>query len=269
MPRALVGLLVLSSTAFRGINSQARLPPEFAAATRVVVIGLDNNGETILETYVSESAEWSRGDDEDRRMSVLGGCLGSVGFKINNSSKNTLAAHGAGSMEIVGGTARDTIPGVVSVKGVVVLVILVGLALSIAIGLSKHLERISRGATGIGVASAATSTTTHGGRGYSQISPSTLSDSDTSDVENAGQCSASISSGDEEPRTPPLKDRFVERGRSSLAEAALEPAEPEPAPEQPTQSVRGQGRAEAEAEAKTSGARTADDYFVDHPENCQ
>lgn len=217
----------------------------FAAATRVVIVGIDNDGKTLIQTFTSDST----GDKELEagRLDGLAGCLQAAGFKKSNSSIDvSLAARNdAGPMEIIGGTARDTIPGVVSVKGVIVLMILVSVALAIAIGLSKHLERKPRPRgtvastapsipsvddsavedDGASSGSSSSSTTTArfsragyelrrlgstgqaqgtgGSRGYSQLSPVGLSDSDVEDTGHA----ALISSEDEEPRTPPLKDR--------------------------------------------------------------
>lgn len=275
---ALLGILMCGAR-LRSADCQG-----LAVATRVLVVGIDSHGEARIETFIGDSASGS----ETARFDVLASCLAAAGFKLHNSSG--LVAHDEAPMEIVGGTERDAIPGVASVKGVTVLMSLVFIALAIAVGLSKHLEANPQlHGTASNTASAATSTSTlpadesefedqddgsHpgvssvgssavgrlsragqelrrlggtgvGSRGYSQISPGGLSgsESDTgsaSDVEAADQRAARIPVDDDEPRTPPLKDRVVDNAtQSNLAddESGLEP-EPET-----------RGRAEAEAEA--------------------
>jgi hypothetical protein len=254
-----------------------------------VVIGIDNAGESRVQTFISDSTGESGLDA--RRFDELADCLASAGFRLHNGSANRDAASQAVPMEIVGGTERDTIPGVVSAKGIVVLMALVFVALAIAVGLSKHLEATPRrGGSTESFASAATSTSTlhaedstldaqdgvstggasasggsrlsragnelrrlgsnvqgsGGSRGYSQISPGGLSGSDSDTGAEGATKATLISSDDEEPRTPPLKDRDrTSESGPRLSEPVLEP-QPGPGPES-----RGQLEAEVESESET------------------
>ncbi len=239
-----------------------------------MVIGIDNEGVSRIQTFISDSTDES--GVKARRFDELADCLAAAGFKLHNGSATGDVASEAVPMEIVGGTERDSIPGVVSAKGIVVLMVLVFVALAIAVGLSKHLEATPRrGGSAPGVVSAATSTSTlHAdestfeaddgvsvrgasgvgrlsrarrlassvqgsgvARGYSQISPGVLSGSD-SDTGAEGVAQATlISSDDEEPRTPPLKDLTSASG-PTLEPDSRPSAEPEP-----------RGRLEAEAKS--------------------
>ena len=248
------------------------------------MIGIDNEGESRMQTFISDSTDASGA--AARRFDELADCLAAAGFTLQNGS----ATSDVIPMQIVGGTERDTIPGVVSAKGIVVLMALVFVALAIAAGLSKHLEAMPRrGGSAPGVVSAATSTSSlhvdestfeadsgismsgasgvgrlsragnelrrlgssvQGSgvaRGYTQICPGDLSGSD-SDTGAEGVAQATlISSDDEEPRTPPLSDRTSASGPT--LESQSRPS-PEPVP-------RGRLEADVESEIETGSLSPA------------
>ena len=118
---------------------------------------------------------------------MLERCLAAAGFSDDLDDEG--AAEGESrtfeAMDVDGGTERDTIPGVVSVRGVISMLILVAIALGLAFGISKRLERamMERGAGNL----------SGGSRGYSVI-------------EREIEAELGLSSGDEAPRTPPLRD---------------------------------------------------------------
>ena len=266
---ALLGVLLYAAR-LRCADCQA-----LAAATRVLVVGIDSHGEARMETFISDSTSGA----EATRFDVLASCLAAAGFKLHNSSgsANSLGAHGVVPMEIVGGTQRDAIPGVASAKGVTVLLSLVFIALAIAVGLSKHLEANPqrRGTARIDTASAATSTSTlpadesafeedegdgssagGGSGGVGRLSRAgqelrrlggpgggSRGYSQISPGGLSGSESDTGSASDVEPRTPPLKDRNV--GKAPASDLADE-SDQEPEPET-------RGRAEAEAETGSLG----------------
>ena len=152
-------------------------------------------GQAVTQAFSQQQDE---AEEEDQaaagRLGVLERCLEAAGF----SERDVTAAAGGGSsggggdstvaMEIIGGTERDTIPGVVSVKGVVALIVLVVIALGLAVGISRHLEAKIRQRNGAGGGC-------HGGLPVTSSGGMVDAGSSPMDTANSSSSSSSSSAG--------------------------------------------------------------------------